>query len=96
MESKFNFNERVKVISTNSKLSMIKNTFGTVNGKSLGDDGTFGYSVSLDINGETWCFEEYELESTGQFVSPGFDKTGESIKVIVNPDGTGEIKDNNE
>jgi hypothetical protein len=41
-------------------------------------------------------FQEYELDSTGEFANKEDFYSGESIKVIVSPDGKGELKKQNE
>lgn len=93
MKNKFKYNELVKIVSSNPLHKDLRNTLGTINGMSQGDDGSWGYTVFLEFNQENWCFEENELESTGKFVSSDHNMAGESIKVIVNPDGSGGLKD---
>lgn len=97
MNAKFDFFEIVKikkeVLANEKKLKMFNELAGIIKGKAQNDDGSWGYAVYLEETGTVWCFEENELESTGQFSSSTHNSSGDSVKVIVQPDGTGTIKD---
>lgn len=88
--SKFDFYEIVKSSSGVNSLNLAE---GFIGGKSQDDSGEWSYSVFLFKKQAECCFEEYELESTGQFVKKEDYYSGESVKVIVHPDGRGELKE---
>tara|TARA_R110002110_G_scaffold415856_1_gene658399 strand:- start:42656 stop:42925 length:270 start_codon:yes stop_codon:yes gene_type:complete len=81
MKAKFEFYERVKIITKNPSLSKLNGAHGTIVGKSEYGDSQWYYGVSVDLDDEGWCFEEHELESLGEFAKESDYKTGESIKV---------------
>ena len=93
MEPKYKYFEVVKVLesvaSNEKKLSHLKNVTGVISGTSQGDDGRWVYAIFLEATNTCWCFEEYELESTGEFVPENYHMSGESIRGIVNLDGNG-------
>ncbi len=84
---KFNFFE---IVIAEDKFLKIT---GFVIGKSQNEVGEWHYAVFLFDKQESCGFEEYELESTGQFVKKEDYYSGESVKVIVHPDGRGELKE---
>ncbi len=89
--SKFDFYEIVKVTTSDfDNLSAVK---GFIGGKSQNEEGEWHYSVFLIDKQEECCFNEHELESTREFAKKEDFYTGESIKVIVHPDGKSELKE---
>lgn len=88
MDSKFSYGEIVKILSKN-RLKEINQKEGIISGFSQGEDGTWGYAV--DVNGECWYAEEYELVSTSRFDKTNSQMTNESIRVVVDATGKGDI-----
>jgi len=93
--SKFNYDEVVILHPVDSKMKISCNTKGVINGKAINEQGEWSYSVSLELNGETWCFDENELESTGKFSDSNKNLTSHTVKISVKENGEGEIKDDN-
>jgi hypothetical protein len=93
--SKFNYDEIVILHPVDSKMKIACDTKGIINGKAVNEQGEWSYSVSLELNGETWCFDENELESTGNFSDSNKDLTSHKVRMSVNENGEGEIKENN-
>ena len=56
-------------------------------------NGVWGYVVHSISNYHVSCdCEEHELETTGEFADPKDFYSGDRVKVIVHPDGKGEIQ----
>ena len=92
MKNKFKFYEIVKVVSTNPELSEINGKIGTILGMSE-NDGLWIYSVSFEDLESGWCADEVVLVSTHRFAKREDFYTGESVKVLVSPDGKGRFKE---
>ena len=92
--NKFTSYEIVRIINPSKKYKEnLKYLNGFINGMSINRNGIYYYSVFLFNKKEGYCFEEHELESTGEFVKKEDYYSGESVKVIVHPDGRGELKE---
>jgi len=92
--SKFEQYEIVKIIRPSKENNELQYFIGVITGFYRNIDGDWGYSISLkDYDEHTLC-EEYELETTGEFTTREdfYGETTTSIKVIVTPDGRGELK----
>jgi hypothetical protein len=94
MKNKFDFYEIVNINSENNELSKIHGKEGVVLGMAENDDGAWSYAVSIN-NGYCWSIEEEYLVSTGKFSSRDQFYSGETVKIIVNDKGEGEIKGEN-
>ena len=86
-ESKFDFNEVVRVVSLDEERRPIVGKTAVVNGKAFDDESGWVYSIWVSGLDECWfCFED-EMESLGRFEedseSPG------SVKIIVDKNGFG-------
>ena len=92
MNNKFKFFEVVKVVSTNSELSEVNGKIGTITGM-VEDDELWSYSVSFEDLESSWCLDEIDLVSTHRFAKREDFYTGESIKVLVSPDGKGRLEE---
>lgn len=90
MEAKFKFYEIVKIKPDSTIQVKVHNEIGIVTGRAQEDDGSWSYAVSIPKdNGLCWSFEEDQLESTGKYTTRDKMYSGESIKVLVDPE-TGE------
>ena len=92
-KSKFVFDEIVEIINSQHDDATILNAMGYIAGMALNDEGSWAYGVFLFELEEVWHFDEEDLRSTGKFVPENFNQSGETIKVIVNDKGEGEIKE---
>lgn len=90
---KFSFDEIVEVINEKYDHIFISNKRGYIAGMAIDDNNQWGYGVCLFETGEVWSFDEDDLKTTSQFVPNNFNRSGETIKVIVNSKGEGEIKE---
>ncbi len=88
---KYAFREVVQVI--NPKHDNILNQKGWIAGMVEDDDGIWYYGVCLFESREVWSFDEEDLISVGEFVPYGFNRSGDTIKVVVNEKGEGSIKE---
>lgn len=102
MKSKFDFYEIVKIVSNKLSLKKINGKFGVVRGKSQSEDNPsiFAYAVSiLNQEGEVvecWNIFEEDLQPTGKKSNPAKHRTGQEVKVYVDPKtGKGKIIDQN-
>ncbi len=91
--SKFNYNDVVVLHPVDSKMKIVYNSKGIINGKAMNERGEWSYSVSLELNGETWCFDESELEATGEISDSTNNLTNCTVTVSVNKSGKGKIKE---
>ncbi len=92
--NKFTSYEIVRIINPSKKYKEnLKYLNGFISAMSINRHGVYYYGVFLFNKQEGYCFEEHELESTGQFVKKEDYYSGESVKVIVHPDGRGELKE---
>lgn len=91
--SKFNYDEVVILHPNDSNMKICCDTKGVINGKAFNEQGEWSYSVSLELNGETWCFDENELEATGDYSNSNENLTNYRIKISVNENGEGKIKE---
>jgi hypothetical protein len=83
MNSKFNFYEVVKVVSTVPALQTISGLEGTVLGMSANEQGSWGYAVYIPNQEETWDVMETELQTTGVFQTPADFYDGSSLQLRV-------------
>ena len=90
MNNKFAFYEIVKVVSTDPNLLEVNGKIGTITGMAE-KDGLWFYGVNIEDEG--WCFDEIDLVSTHRFGKREDFFTGESLKVLVSPDGKGRFKE---
>ncbi len=88
--SKFDFYEVVKV--TAKELTKIFGREAVVLAKSQNDDGKWGYGISVEQLGG-WDVDEDQIESLGRFVKREDIYTGESVKVCVDKNGKGCLKE---
>ena len=93
MENKFNLYEIVKVIHGNPRLQKKWGWDGYISGFSAPEkkDGVWAYSISY-ADGCGFVFEN-EIESTGKFANPDDFKPVGTIRVQVQPDGSGKVID---
>jgi len=99
MDAKFDFFERVRIITDIKSKQRFRNTLGTVLAKGKNKEGVWSYDVSVDKDkGYNWGFDEHELEATGNFITrEDFYGTESSlIKVLVTPEGKGYLKEDYE
>jgi hypothetical protein len=92
-KSKFIFDEIVVIKTKDSNTLHLNNQKGYISGKSCNEKGEWNYGVFIFDLEEVWCFDEHELEKTGKHVSEDYNKTGETVKIIVDENGEGKIKD---
>lgn len=92
---KYSFDEIVQIINSKHDDVTVLNMTGYIAGMAINDDGVWTYGVYLFELEEVWRFDEKDLSSTGKFVDENFNKSGETIKIIVNDKGEGEIKEDN-
>lgn len=90
MTSKFDFFENVRIKCLEKKFTYLNDKHGCILGMSEDEKNNWYYLVSLE-NGETFSFNENELESLNTFGKKGDYYTGESIKVGVTKKGEGYI-----
>lgn len=93
MKNKFDFYEVVKINSKNSALGKINGKEGVVLGMAQ-DDGNWSYAVSVENKG--WSTLEEDLLPTGKFAKRSdfySDDETSRIKVVVDKNGKGRIKD---
>ena len=94
--NKFTSHEIVLIVNPSEKHKNFENFKGFVTGMSTDRNGMWSYGVDF-LQNQFDCrdciCEEHELESTGEFVKKEDYYSGESVKVIVHPDGRGELKE---
>ena len=94
--NKFTSHEIVRIVNPSEKHKNFENFKGFVTGTSTDRNGMWSYGVDF-LQNQFDCrdciCEEHELESTGEFVKKEDYYPGESVKVIVHPDGRGELKE---
>ena len=96
MKNKFQFYEVVRVINCDQiKNKDLLGEEGTVLGMSQNEeDGHWVYAVSMPSTGTNNCIREDSLESTGRMKQRSDFYSGDSIRVIVDPEtGEGSIKE---
>ena len=92
--NKFKSYEIVRIVNPSKwHKENLKYLNGFIGGMGINKHGIYGYDVFLFNKQEVYCFEEHELESTGEFAKKEDFYSGQSIKVIVHPDGKGELKE---
>jgi hypothetical protein len=94
MESKFDFFERVKILSPlihKEKQPNLEGLVGIIFGKAQNDDGNWCYRLKIGIDKEAYYFQEHELESLGTFAKREDYYSGDTIKVTVVPNKKGEL-----
>ncbi len=87
---KFDFYEVVKVISKDK--NKIFGNEAVVLAKGQNDQGEWGYTISVQDDC-AWDVEEHQIESLGRFKKKEDLFTGKSVKVHVNEDGEGYLKE---
>ncbi|MFO1259304.1 MAG: Imm31 family immunity protein [Gammaproteobacteria bacterium] len=87
--SKFDFNEIVKLVSSDPELSEVNGKEGVVRGMAE-ENNVCVYAVNFD--GFCWSIDEKDLISLNRFAKEEDFYTGESMKVVVTADGKGRIK----
>ncbi len=95
MKSKFDFYEVVKVITSDPNKTELYGKLGYIRGKSEPEDDytkRHGYAVLLFDREYLYCFEEDELESTGEFFDKSTIPDYGRIRVVVNEKGEGSVK----
>ena len=92
MKNKFDFFEIVKVTSRKTNLSEVNGKEGTITAMAEKDD-EWVYGVTFEDLEDSWCLEEDDLISTHRFGKEEDFYTGESVKVLVSPDGKGRFKE---
>lgn len=93
-ESKFNFYEIVRICTEEKKYREVYGKEAFVCGKVQDDkDGVWYYVVSLIDSGFTVSLCEHHIESLGRFSKAEDHSTGESVKVYVDENGRGYLKD---
>lgn len=91
--NKFNFYEIVKIVSKNPNLSEVNGKEATILAMAENDDGTWGYGVTFsDDDSEGWYIDEVDLVTLNRFAKEEDFYTGETMSVVVTPDGKGHIK----
>jgi uncharacterized protein YutE (UPF0331/DUF86 family) len=88
MKTKFDFYE---IVTVNSKDLSVTNAKAYIRGKSEDDTGIVVYALKFFDDDFIYCFNEDELESTGQFFEEENSVPRTKIRVQVNDD-QGEIK----
>lgn len=79
--SRFDWYERVRVITCDPAKSAIDGQIGAVCGKAQGDDGRWSYGVYVYNERMVWSCWEDELDSTGEFDRRESFFSGMSIRV---------------
>ena len=92
MKNKFKFYEIVKVVSTNPERSEINGKIGTILGMTE-DKNVNVYVISIEDEEDDLYVYEYDLVSTHRFAKREDFYIGESVKVLVSPDGKGRLED---
>lgn len=88
-EYRFRFYERVRITSDHPELAPVRGELAAVLGRSA--RGTRpGYAVSVYATGECWDVSEDDLKATGEFDSRETFYAGETMRVGVKPDGSGD------
>ncbi|MFM8453534.1 MAG: Imm31 family immunity protein [Gammaproteobacteria bacterium] len=94
MSNKFKFYEIVKISSKEKIYLEINDKEGVILGMSQNEHGVWGYAVAVD--NDTWDIDELYLNTTGKFSSrEKFYSNTNTLKVIVNEFGEGEIDNEN-
>ena len=78
---RFDFNERVRVISREPAKAAIDGLLGAILGKAQGEDGRWWYGVLIYDLDRVWYCSESELAPTGEFDHRETHYSGESIRV---------------
>lgn len=90
-EYRFAFYERVRITGAHAELDSIRGELAAVLGRAKNHLET-SYAISVYSTGECWDVNESDLEPTGEFDRRETFYSGESIRVSVDPDGTGAIR----
>ena len=92
MKKKFDFFEIVKIVSNKSELLENNGKIGTILGMTE-DKNVNVYVIAIEDEEDDLYVYEYDLVSTHRFAKEEDFYTGESIKVLVSPDGKGRLED---
>lgn len=94
MESKFEFYEIVRVVSSSPELAPIQGDECAVLGKARGEDGKWYYTLHVYRLEESWSVGETEVEATGRMDEREsfYDDTSVKVKVDENT-GEGTFSD---
>lgn len=88
--NKFKIGEVVVISSESEELKEIYKSKAIIRTVNQNEVGSWSYSASVNADdGLLWCFEEGEMQSTGQYKKRSDFFTDETVKVLVDPD-TGE------
>lgn len=87
MKNRFQFYEVVIVVDNNKEsLQALIGQEGTILGMSQDEESEeWGYGVSMESISETWDIAERYLKSTGKIRKRSDFYSGDSVKVIVDP-----------
>lgn len=94
--SKFEFYERVKILSAHPNLEEVSGEISAVLGKAENEEGKFSYAVFVYRDEKCWSVREEDLESTGEFDKRETFFSGEKIKIRVDEKGRGSISSDQE
>jgi hypothetical protein len=90
--AKFNFNEIVKIQTSDIRKKYLNEKRGVIKGKSCNEQGDWSYGVTLFEFQEVYCFDEIELQATGEFAPKDLYDEADTVTVVVDKNGKGEIK----
>ena len=79
--SKFDFYEKVRVVSISPSKAQIVGEIGAILGKANNEHGEWSYAVHIYRDKISWQCTENELESTGEFDKRESFYDGSSIRV---------------
>lgn len=95
MSKRFQFFEVVVVTGcSNIQQQALIGSEGTILGMAQDEESKCNnYAVSMDSTGIVYCFDEWQLASTGRMKNREDFYSGESLKVIVDPKtGKGSVR----
>ena len=90
---RFAFYEKVRIRTNDPAKAHLNGEVGAVIGRTETEDRTsWYYAVSLDKQHRVWCFDEHELEPTGEYARREDFFDGTLVKVRVDKQGRGTIE----
>jgi hypothetical protein len=93
MPAKYDFYEKVRVMSSAPSRAQINGELCAVLGQSYGADNKWHYTVHVYRLGLTWTVPEDELVATGEYDCRDTFYSGDSIRVRVDEHGHGSVVD---
>lgn len=87
--SKFEFFEKVRIVTRSGTKQSVNGAIGAVLGKVQDEGGIWYYAVHVYGDNRGWDFVEDELEATGEFDKRESFYDGSSIRVRVDSKGRG-------